>query len=78
VGGLGIKVEADNSVEWSNWVTVEERKRTLYAVHFLSSLLVAAHNQDPKLVNNEIAWTCPAAKIFGLPKLHRNGVAKVA
>ena len=71
--GLGIKVEADEGAEWSNWVMAEERKRTLYAVHFLSSLLVAAHNQDPKLVNNEIRldlpcsedlWNAPTANVW--------------
>jgi hypothetical protein len=62
--GLGIKVEPDEGVEWSNWVLAEERKRTLYAVHFLSSLLVAAHNQDPKLVNNEIRLDLPCSEEF--------------
>lgn len=62
--GLGIKVEADDSVEWSNWILAEERKRTLFAVHFLSSLLVAAHNQDPKLVNNEIRLDLPCSEEF--------------
>lgn len=62
--GLGIKVEADENVEWSNWVLAEERKRTLFAVHFLSSLLVAAHNQDPKLVNNEIRLDLPCSEEF--------------
>jgi hypothetical protein len=62
--GLGIKVEADENVEWSNWVLGEERKRTLFAVHFLSSLLVAAHNQDPKLVNNEIRLDLPCSEEF--------------
>lgn len=60
--GLGIKVEADERVEWSNWVLAEERKRTLYGVHFLSSLLVAAYSQDPKLVNNEIRLDLPCSE----------------
>jgi len=62
--GLGIKVEADENVEWSNWVLAEERKRTLFAVHFLSSLLVAAHNQDPKLVTSEIRLDLPCSEEF--------------
>ncbi|KAI5806991.1 fungal-specific transcription factor domain-containing protein [Geopyxis carbonaria] len=62
--GLGIKVEADEGVAWSNWILAEERKRTLYAVHFLSSLLVAAHNHDPKLVNNEIRIDLPCGEEF--------------
>ncbi|KAL7269668.1 hypothetical protein RUND412_007654 [Rhizina undulata] len=57
--GLGIKMEADQNVEWTYWVAAEERKRTLYAVHFLSSLLVAAHNLPPALMNNEIRLDLP-------------------
>jgi len=62
--GLGIKVEADENVEWCNWIFAEERKRTLFAVHFLSSLLVAAHNQDPKLVHSEIRLGLPCSEEF--------------
>lgn len=58
-GGLGIKMEADENVEWTSWIMAEERKRTLYAVHFLSSLLVAAHNLSPTLMNNEIRLDLP-------------------
>jgi hypothetical protein len=63
-GGLGIKVDADVGVQWCNWVLGEERKRTLYAVHFVSSLMVAAHNQEPKLVNNEIRLDLPCSEEF--------------
>ncbi|KAI5786265.1 putative C2H2 transcription factor [Pyronema domesticum] len=62
--GLGIKMEADGNVQWNNWILAEERKRTLFAVHFLSSLLVAAYNQDPKLVNNEIRLDLPCSEEF--------------
>lgn len=62
--GLGIKVEADDGLEWSNWVSSEERKRTLYAVHYLSSLLVASHNQPPTLMNNQIALDLPCDEQF--------------
>lgn len=58
-GGLGIKMEADENVEWTSWIISEERKRTLYAVHLLSSLLVAAHNLPPALMNNEIRLDLP-------------------
>jgi len=58
-GGINIKMEPDENVEWSSWVIAEERKRTLYAVHFLSSLLVAAHNLSPALMNNEIRCDLP-------------------
>lgn len=58
-GGINIKMEPDGNVEWTNWVIAEEKKRTLYAVHFLSSLLVAAHNLSPALMNNEIRLDLP-------------------
>lgn len=57
--GLGIKTESDDHAEWSSWAAAEERKRTLYAVHLLSSLLVAAHNMQPSLMNNEIRLDLP-------------------
>lgn len=56
---IGIKTETDDHAEWNAWATVEERKRTLYAVHLLSSLLVAAHNMQPSLMNNEIRLDLP-------------------
>ncbi|TGZ79432.1 hypothetical protein EX30DRAFT_107441 [Ascodesmis nigricans] len=62
--GLGIKVDADEQVAWLNWVNAEERKRTLYGVHYISSLLVAAHNQDPRLGNNEIQLDLPCNENF--------------
>lgn len=61
-GGLGIKMEADENVEWTSWIIAEERKRTLYAVHLLSSLLVAAHNLPPALMNNEIRLDLPCGE----------------
>lgn len=57
--GIGIKTESDDHAEWSVWAAAEERKRTLYAVHLLSSLLVAAHNMQPSLMNNEIRLDLP-------------------
>ena len=54
-----IKTESDDHAEWCTWATAEERKRTLYAVHLLSSLLVAAHNMQPSLMNNEIRLDLP-------------------
>lgn len=45
--------------EWLNWKVVEERKRTLYAIFTLSSLLVSAYNHAPALTNSEIRLTLP-------------------
>ncbi|KAF3483368.1 DNA binding regulatory protein AmdX [Arthroderma uncinatum] len=45
--------------EWLNWKIVEERKRTLYAIFTLSSLLVSTYNHAPALTNSEIQLTLP-------------------
>ncbi|KAI9846718.1 MAG: hypothetical protein M1838_001192 [Thelocarpon superellum] len=49
----------DDHVEWVNWKTAEERKRTFYAIFVLSSLLVAAYNRAPALTNSEILLDLP-------------------
>ncbi|EAS28192.3 C2H2 transcription factor [Coccidioides immitis RS] len=46
-------------IEWLKWKVVEERKRTLYAIFTLSSLLVSAYNHAPALTNSEIRLTLP-------------------
>ncbi|KAI4168429.1 MAG: hypothetical protein LQ343_006438 [Gyalolechia ehrenbergii] len=45
--------------EWQNWRTTEERKRTLYAIFILSSLLVTSYNHAPALMNSEIRLDLP-------------------
>ncbi|KAL8968556.1 MAG: hypothetical protein Q9183_002407 [Haloplaca sp. 2 TL-2023] len=45
--------------DWQQWVVVEERKRTLYTVFILSSLLVSAYNHAPALMNSEIELNLP-------------------
>lgn len=45
--------------DWQEWKIVEERKRTLYAVFILSSLLVSAYNHPPALTNSEIRLSLP-------------------
>ncbi|KAL8661859.1 MAG: hypothetical protein Q9202_005217 [Teloschistes flavicans] len=45
--------------EWQSWKADEERKRTLYAVFILSSLLVSAYNHAPALMNSEIQLDLP-------------------
>lgn len=46
-------------IEWHAWITAEERKRTLYAVFVLSSLLVSAYDHAPALMNSEIRLELP-------------------
>ena len=45
--------------EWHVWKVEEERKRTLYAIFILSSLLVSAYNHAPALMNSEIRLDLP-------------------
>lgn len=64
MGGLGsngwnpIMTDTEDS-DWHEWKIVEERKRTLYAVFILSSLLVSAYNHPPALTNSEIRLSLP-------------------
>ncbi|KAL8756632.1 MAG: hypothetical protein Q9184_004438 [Pyrenodesmia sp. 2 TL-2023] len=53
------RASADIYGEWQNWRVVEERKRTLYSIFILSSLLVSAYNHAPALVNSEIRLDLP-------------------
>ncbi|KAL2020818.1 hypothetical protein VTK56DRAFT_7911 [Thermocarpiscus australiensis] len=55
---------ADEQAEWLRWKAVEERKRTLYAVFVLSSLLVSAYNHPPALPNSEILLDLPCDEEF--------------
>jgi hypothetical protein len=56
--GSGRKLP-DEHAEWLRWKAMEERKRTLYAVFTLSSLLVSAYNHTPALTNSEILLDLP-------------------
>lgn len=58
------KVEADEHAEWLRWKSMEERKRTLYTVFILSSLLVSAYNHTPALTNSEILLDLPCDEEF--------------
>jgi hypothetical protein len=57
-GWSSILTEPDDS-DWYSWRIMEERKRTLYAVFILSSLLVSAYNHPPALTNSEIRLDLP-------------------
>lgn len=51
-------------VEWLRWKSMEERKRTLYTVFILSSLVVSAYNHTPALTNSEIFLDLPCDEEF--------------
>ena len=44
---------------WLEWKLTEERKRTLFTVFILSSLLVSAYNHAPALMNSEVLHDLP-------------------
>ncbi|KAI1465211.1 DNA binding regulatory protein AmdX [Daldinia caldariorum] len=60
----GIKAETEEQAEWLRWKTMEERKRTLYVIFILSSLLVTAYNHTPALTNSEITLDLPCDEEF--------------
>lgn len=69
MGGMGadgwtsiLNDPGDN--DWHEWKVMEERKRTLYAVFVLSSLLVSAYNHPPALTNSEIRLDLPCDEEF--------------
>ena len=57
--GVGSYSVAEAQNEWYCWKSGEERKRTLFAVFILSSLLVSAYNHAPALMNSEIGLDLP-------------------
>ena len=52
-------VQGPDGLNWYSWKDREERKRTLYAVFILSSMLVSAYNHSPALTNSEILLDLP-------------------
>ncbi|KAK5994487.1 hypothetical protein PT974_04964 [Cladobotryum mycophilum] len=58
------KPEQEEKQEWLQWKKKEERKRTLYAVFIMSSLLVVAYNHTPALTNSEILLDLPCDEEF--------------
>lgn len=51
--------EGELHTQWLIWRTAEERKRTLFAIFMLSSLLTSAFNQTPTITNSEILLDLP-------------------
>ncbi|KAI9687806.1 MAG: hypothetical protein M1822_001886 [Bathelium mastoideum] len=49
----------DLNAQWLAWKAKEERKRTLFALFNLSSLLVIAYNSTPAIMNSEIMLDLP-------------------
>ena len=49
----------DEEIQWRRWISLEERKRTLFAIFHMSSILVSAYNHAPALMNSEIQLDLP-------------------
>lgn len=69
----GAQSYAENEADWHRWIDMEERKRTLFAIFHLSSLLVSAYNHAPALMNSEVQldlpcdedlWSAESARIW--------------
>lgn len=54
-----VNPEVDLHTQWLNWKSSEERKRTFFAIFIMSSLLTTAYNQNPTIMNSEIALDLP-------------------
>lgn len=50
--------------QWLEWKRMEERKRTLFSIFLLSSILVTAYNHAPALTNSEIGLDLPCDEEF--------------
>ena len=51
--------ETDLHSQWLNWKVAEVRKRTLFAIFVVSSILTTAYNQTPTIMNSEIELDLP-------------------
>ncbi|TQS32983.1 hypothetical protein Golomagni_06687, partial [Golovinomyces magnicellulatus] len=58
-GAWGRHSDQVEHMQWVEWKIMEERKRTLYAVFVMSSLLVTAYNHAPALTNSELSLDLP-------------------
>jgi Fungal specific transcription factor domain len=62
--GYETQHERESYLRWYRWKCVEERKRTLFSVFILSSLLVIGYNQAPKILNSELQLDLPCEEDF--------------
>lgn len=51
--------DPDLQSQWLIWKTAEERKRSLFAIFIMSSLLTTAYNHTPTIMNSEILLDLP-------------------
>ncbi|KAK4951145.1 hypothetical protein LTR66_013869 [Elasticomyces elasticus] len=66
----------DEHAAWYTWKVTEERKRTLFAVFILSSLLVTAYNHNPTIMNSEIQLDLPCEEELWAAESAQDWLAK--
>ncbi|KAJ8607536.1 hypothetical protein MRB53_040246 [Persea americana] len=49
----------DEVTQWHQWAAAEERRRTLFAIFHMSSMLVSGYNHAPALMNSEMFIDLP-------------------
>lgn len=57
--GISQPDEVTHDIQWLDWVSVEERRRTLFAAYVLSNLHSIAFDSPPLILNYEIALCLP-------------------
>ena len=62
-GAIGTQPH-DEIAEWHRWILAEERKRTVFAIFHMSSLLVVAWNHAPALMNSELRLSLPCDELL--------------
>lgn len=59
VGHAAKVPETNLQAQWFDFIVVEKRKRLLFCIFILSSLLTTAYNQTPTIMNSEILLDLP-------------------
>ena len=56
--------ETEEHTEWLRWKMAEERKRTLFVIYILQSMLISAYNHQPLLTHSELTMQLPCDEDF--------------
>ena len=56
--------EPEDRSEWLRWKMAEERKRTLFVIYILQSMLISAYNHQPVLTHSDLTMQLPCDEDF--------------